>query len=100
MLYLVDTGVLLRLFNKADPDSMAIRNALLKLKREGHRFVVSTQNVAEFWNVCTRPASARGGFDDFSCGNAFTHAEHDGFFEVQRNHQDFTCRSVANMNSE
>ena len=24
-------------------------------------FVTSTQNIAEFWNVCTRPPTARGG---------------------------------------
>ena len=24
--------------------------------------VTSAQNIAEFWNVCTRPASARGGY--------------------------------------
>jgi hypothetical protein len=23
--------------------------------------VMATQNLAEFWNVCTRPATARGG---------------------------------------
>lgn len=62
MLYLADTGILLRLFNKADPDCVPVRNALLKLRRDGHGFVVSTQNIAEFWNVSTRPASARGGF--------------------------------------
>jgi predicted nucleic acid-binding protein len=61
MLYLVDTGVLLRLFNRADPASVATRRALSQVRQQGHRPVVSLQNVAEYWNVCTRPPTARGG---------------------------------------
>ena len=62
MLYLVDTGILLRLFNRADPNCLLIRKALWELRKQGHRFVISSQNVAEFWNVSTRPSEARGGF--------------------------------------
>lgn len=62
MLYLVDTGVLLRLFNRKDPNCGAIRNTLWKLRKAGHQFAVSLQNVAEFWNVATRPVEARGGY--------------------------------------
>lgn len=62
MLFLVDTGVILRLFNRATPECASIRNALFELKRRGHGFALSLQNVAEFWSVATRPASARGGF--------------------------------------
>jgi predicted nucleic acid-binding protein len=62
MIYLVDTGVLLRLFNRADASHSIIRQCIRELKRSGHRIAISTQNVAEFWNVSTRPESARGGY--------------------------------------
>lgn len=62
MLYLVDTGVLLRLFHRTDPLHSVIRRCLRDLRSAGHRFALSPQNVAEFWNVSTRPATARGGF--------------------------------------
>jgi predicted nucleic acid-binding protein len=61
MLYLLDTGILLRIFNRADPDCATIRTALRRLKADGHRFAVAFQNIAEFWNVSTRPATSRGG---------------------------------------
>lgn len=62
MLYLVDTGVLLRLFKRDDPNWRTIRQSISHLRKQGHGLVLSLQNVAEFWNVCTRPADARGGF--------------------------------------
>ena len=62
MLYLVDTGVLLRLFNRAAPLHAKIRQCLREQRIAGHGFAISPQNVAEFWNVSTRPASARGGY--------------------------------------
>jgi predicted nucleic acid-binding protein len=62
MRYLVDTGILLRLFKRADPDCKAIRSALMRLITQRHALVISIQNAAGFWNVCTRPADARGGF--------------------------------------
>ena len=62
MLYLVDTGVLLRLFNRSDPQHANIRLCVRNLKLSKHRLAIATQNVAEFWNVSTRPQSARGGY--------------------------------------
>jgi predicted nucleic acid-binding protein len=62
MLTATDTGVLLRLFDRADPHHQAIRQALRVLRARGDESVTSPQNIAEFWNVCTRPAAARGGF--------------------------------------
>lgn len=62
MSYLFDTGVLLRLFHRADPNHADIRAALSSLRLSGEHLVTSTQNLAEFWNVSTRPASARGWF--------------------------------------
>jgi predicted nucleic acid-binding protein len=62
MRVLIDTGVLLRLLDRADPLHLPIRQALRDLRSRGDVPVTSAQNIAEFWNVCTRPASARGGY--------------------------------------
>ncbi|MBI3411869.1 MAG: type II toxin-antitoxin system VapC family toxin [Planctomycetes bacterium] len=62
MLVLLDSGILLRLVNRSDPENASVRAALRLLKQRGDSLVVAPQNVAEFWNVCTRPASARGGY--------------------------------------
>lgn len=62
MRYLLDTGVLLRLVHPTDPLHQEIVDALELLKSQGHTFYCGMQNVAEFWNVTTRPATSRGGF--------------------------------------
>jgi predicted nucleic acid-binding protein len=62
MKYLIDTGILLRLFDASDPSCQAIRTALKKLRTSGDDLYVTAQNAAEFWNVSTRPSSARGGY--------------------------------------
>jgi len=62
MFYLVDTGILLRLFDRSDPQSTIIRQALPALLLIGEELCTTVQNVAEFWNVWTRPTSARGGY--------------------------------------
>src|SRR5262245_12235573 len=62
MVILVDTNILLRLRQAADPDYPTIRTALRLLRARGHDLVTTTQNLAEFWNVSTRPATARGGY--------------------------------------
>lgn len=59
---LLDTDVLVRLLHAADPLHATARDAVLALRRRRCDFCTSIQNVAEFWNVCTRPASARNGF--------------------------------------
>jgi predicted nucleic acid-binding protein len=61
MTVLVDTGVLLRLLTPADPQHVVVRQAVRSIKGRGDRLVTSPQNAAEFWNVCTRPSTARGG---------------------------------------
>jgi predicted nucleic acid-binding protein len=61
MLILADSGVLLRLLERADPLHATIRAAVRTLVARGDELVTATQNMAEFWNVCTRPATARGG---------------------------------------
>jgi predicted nucleic acid-binding protein len=62
MQILVDTGILLRLLDRSDLHHTDIRRALQRLRTRGDALVTSSQNLAEFWNVCTRPTSARGGY--------------------------------------
>lgn len=62
MLILVDSGILLRLVDLGDPQHAEIRGAVRALRSRGDTLVTSAQNAAEFWNVCTRPATARGGY--------------------------------------
>src|SRR2546430_14457002 len=62
MPYLCDTNVLLRVVNKNDPLRPVALTALSTLRRRKETLHYTPQVVAEFWNVCTRPASARGGF--------------------------------------
>ena len=59
----LDTGILVRLLHRADPEHTTIREALRRLAAGRHTFACTRQNIVEFWNVCTRPAAARGGFD-------------------------------------
>jgi predicted nucleic acid-binding protein len=62
MIILADSGILLRLFEPSDPQHTTIRSAIDTLDTRGEELVTAPQNVAEFWNVCTRPATARQGF--------------------------------------
>lgn len=59
---LIDTGILLRAFVLSDPHCQPIRESFRLLRRQREEFFTSFQNVAEFTNVSTRPASARGGY--------------------------------------
>lgn len=60
MRILIDTNVLVRSVQKGHPACRIARRALVALYREGHELFLTTQNVAEFWNVCTRPAGVNG----------------------------------------
>lgn len=62
MLVLCDSGILLRLFEPTDLLHLTVRSAVEALQVRGDKLVTAPQNAAEFWNVCTRPATARGGF--------------------------------------
>jgi predicted nucleic acid-binding protein len=61
MVIVLDTGILLRLVDRNDPLHGSVRAAVRALKVRGDGLATTAQNIAEFWNVCTRPASARGG---------------------------------------
>src|SRR5262245_22177175 len=62
MTYFADTNILLRFLNRADPNYTAARAAVRILKSRGDEVITAAQNLAEFWNTLTRPASARGGY--------------------------------------
>ena len=61
MRILSDSGILLRLFEPTDPAHADVQRAADALVLRGDKLATAPQNVAEFWNVCTRPATARGG---------------------------------------
>jgi predicted nucleic acid-binding protein len=61
MLILADTGILLRLLDATDPRNLEVRNGVRVLRQRGHRLLTAPQNAGEFWNVCTRPSTSRGG---------------------------------------
>jgi|SRR5208337_3056285 predicted nucleic acid-binding protein len=58
--YLIDTNILLRISRQDDPQHQLIGNSLKELDRQGCETFFSLQNIAEFWNVCTRPAERNG----------------------------------------
>lgn len=57
---LIDTGVLLRAFDAQSQHCRPIRQALRKLLDAGEQLTVTVQNMAEFWNVATRPLEYNG----------------------------------------
>ena len=60
MRILVDTNILIRSVQKSHPSCRVARRALVAMYRDGHELLLATQNVAEFWNVCTRPIKVNG----------------------------------------
>ena len=61
MSYLFDTNCFVRLTEEQSPHRIIVLAAIRKLRSEGQRLCCTPQVLAEFWNVSTRPASARGG---------------------------------------
>jgi predicted nucleic acid-binding protein len=60
MPYLLDTGILLRLVDNNDPQHSTIRLAVRALISRSEDLVITTQNIAEFCNVATRPVANNG----------------------------------------
>jgi len=60
MKILVDTNVLVRSIQKKHPACAIARKALISLYRSEHDLYLTPQNIAEFWNVCTRPIEVNG----------------------------------------
>jgi len=61
MAYLLDTNLFLRLARRNDPQRQLALQALRTLRSRNVVLCFTPQVLSEFWNVCTRPASARGG---------------------------------------
>jgi predicted nucleic acid-binding protein len=60
MAFLLDTGILLRLANAQDPRQPLLGRAVRTLIDRQERLFITTQNIAEFCNVATRPISNNG----------------------------------------
>jgi len=60
MSYLVDTSVLARLANASDVQHAAAMFTVVELHRRQEILQITAQNLIEFRNVATRPASANG----------------------------------------
>ena len=60
MAVLVDTNVLGRLANTADPAHPIASNAVAELHRRGEVLHITAQNLIEFRNFATRPAAVNG----------------------------------------
>ena len=70
---LLDTNVLLQVVNKNDPLRPVSLAAIRTLRTRKVPLYYTPQVLAEFWNVVTRPASARDGF-----GLSFVETERGG----------------------
>ena len=60
MRVLVDTNILLRSAQPNYPLCSQATHAVTKLLRQGDSVFFCPQNIAEFWNVATRPADRNG----------------------------------------
>jgi predicted nucleic acid-binding protein len=60
MACLIDTGVLLRAFDASFAEYRQIRQAVRTLWNRQEDLIVTVQNLAEFWNVSTRPVDKNG----------------------------------------
>jgi predicted nucleic acid-binding protein len=60
MRVLVDTNILLRSAQPNHPLCSQATHAVSKLIRQGDDIFFCPQNIAEFWNVATRPAGLNG----------------------------------------
>src|SRR5215472_16147169 len=60
-MHLVDTNILVRFLIRNDAAYPGIRQAVRILRSRREQLVTTSQYIAEFWNVCTRPSTPRGG---------------------------------------
>jgi predicted nucleic acid-binding protein len=56
----VDTNILLRFVEPNDPEHALVRKAVRLLTARGESLCFASQNLVEFWNVCTRPVANNG----------------------------------------
>jgi predicted nucleic acid-binding protein len=60
MSYLLDTGILLRLADQSDAQHETVHRAVRLLIAAREELLITTQNMAEFCNVATRPIANNG----------------------------------------
>jgi predicted nucleic acid-binding protein len=60
MAYLLDSGILLRLIDSNDSQHILAEDAVDSLILREEALLIATQNVAELWNVATRPVTNNG----------------------------------------
>ncbi|TWT41183.1 hypothetical protein RAS1_38770 [Phycisphaerae bacterium RAS1] len=58
---LLDTNILARITNAADPQCAVCRTAIHKMLAAGKRLVVFPQSLYELWTVATRSSEAQNG---------------------------------------
>lgn len=58
--YLLDSNILLRWVKPDDRDYPLVISAIDAILRDGGVLCYTSQNVAEFWNTCTRPLDQNG----------------------------------------
>ncbi len=58
--HLIDSNILLRISKRDDPDHAVVDAALGRLADAGASLCYTHQNIAEFWNVATRPVDQNG----------------------------------------
>ena len=56
----VDTNILLRITRRSDVKQQLVAMALAQLARQGTTLHYTHQNIAELWNVMTRPVGRNG----------------------------------------
>src|SRR5215470_8930247 len=59
-LYLIDSNILIRWVQRDDPDYQVVESALNALALQKEILCYTSQNLAEFWNACTRPVDRNG----------------------------------------
>jgi predicted nucleic acid-binding protein len=60
MSYLLDTSILARLANENDADHILAVAVVEDLHRKNEALWITPQNIAEFWNVASRPTVVNG----------------------------------------
>jgi len=58
--YLIDSNILLRWVKPDERDYPIVVSAIDAILRDGGVLCYTSQNVAEFWNTCTRPLDQNG----------------------------------------
>jgi hypothetical protein len=58
--FLVDSYILIRWVKPDDRDYLLLNGLIESLIRRGSTLCYTSQNLAEFWNTCTRPTDRNG----------------------------------------